>query len=169
MQKISESSVEVLYNKFDNLGKRFTEGFKRIETTEESIWSISSKWRGKFYIILSFCEVAISALALYNVEWSVIQNREDLLDLLQGTFNEINIGIISSVAVIWFLFHLRDVIVMGAYQYFQARNEERRQKREKYRQSVKEEGRQEEQERIQNQVDSLREKVASDEEVIRAI
>ena len=57
---------------------------------------------------------------------------------------------------------------MGAYQYFQDKNEERRQKIEKYRQSLKEEGRWEERERIRNEVDSLREKVAS-EEVIRAV
>ena len=58
---------------------------------------------------------------------------------------------------------------MGAYQYFQDKRDERRQKREKYLQKVKEEGRREERERIQNQVDSLREKGASDAKVIRTV
>lgn len=102
MQKISKSDVQVLCNEFNNLGKGITEGFKRIETTQELIWSINPERRGKFYISLSFCGVAISALTLYNNGWSEIQSWKDWFDLLQETFNEIGIGIISSIAAIWF-------------------------------------------------------------------
>ncbi len=83
MPKISESSVEVLYNEFDNFGKRITEGFKRIETTEESIWSINPKWRGLFYGILSICGVAVSVFTLFAkwCDWSP--------NTLLAVFNEI--------------------------------------------------------------------------------
>ena len=66
MQKISESSVEVLYNGFESLGEYITEGFKRIEITKEPLWAIHSECRVWFHGFLSLLGVAVFAFMLYT-------------------------------------------------------------------------------------------------------
>lgn len=58
--KIRDLNAESLYREFEFLGKRITEGFKRIETTKESIWAIHPKARGWFYGIFTVCRVVVS-------------------------------------------------------------------------------------------------------------
>ena len=90
---------------FDYLGKRITEGLKRIGTTEESIWAIPAKRRGGFYKVLSICVTVASLVTMYAkwCGWSL----NDLLDV----FSDISVGIFSSVVIIWFLFQSGDVFM----------------------------------------------------------
>lgn len=64
MQKISESSVEVLYNEFNNLGKRITEEFKQIETTEESSGQSLQNGEAGFTKFFSICGTVVSLVTM---------------------------------------------------------------------------------------------------------
>ena len=98
------------------------------QSEKESIWSIYSKWRGKFYITFSIFGISISAATLCG-KWSEnFWSWNTLFDLFKvETFNEIGIGIFSSVAVVWFGFQTWEAIV-SAYQSFLDQREARFQK-----------------------------------------
>ena len=99
------------------------------QSEKESIWSIYSKRRGGFYKVLSICGISISAATLGG-KWSEnFWSWNTLFDLFKvETFNEISIGIFSSVAVVWFGFQTWEVIV-SAYQSFLDQREARFQKK----------------------------------------
>lgn len=105
MKRIGDLDVDSFYRAIDFLGERITDSIKRIESTKESIWAIQPKARSWFYGILTVCGIVVSLVTLF-AEWNG-WNPSALL----AVFNEIGIGIFSSVVIVWFLFQATDCVL----------------------------------------------------------
>ena len=164
--KIRDLDDTTLYREFDSLGKRITEGFEKIENTKESIWSINPKARGWFYGILSLCGITVSLVTLF-AKWNG-WNPSALL----AVFNEIGIGIFSSVVIVWFLFQATDWAsprIKSTKIKVMAWGDPYREKlREEGRQEIRQKAHQKEIEKQSRFEQGLREQGVSDEKIRNA-
>ena len=161
MKRIGDLDVDSFYREvdnfrngitegFDKVGDRITKGLERIETTKEPLWAIPSEKRVVFYSITSFCGITVSLVTLC-VKWNGWSPSA-----LLAVFNEIGIGIFSSVIIVWFLFQSGDATMSwgkairdGVYRFGVARGEKKEQKRQsRFEQGLREQGVSEE--KIQN-------------------
>ena len=134
------------------------------EKPKDPIWSLPEESKFKFYNALSICGIVVFIVTIF-AEWNGWSPSA-----LLAVFNEISIGIFSSVVIIWFAFQVIDWIqprletgkaittklikkIMGWGDPY----------REKLREEGRQEGRQEERERM---VKSLKNQNVS-QEIIR--
>lgn len=164
MKRIGDLDVDSFYRAIDFWGERITEGFKRIEITKESIWSINPKARVWFYGILSFVGIAVS---LFTVCTMCGKQDTSWVEVFDALWN----GIIGSVVVVWFGFQVTDwfkVNVLTKIKIMAWGDPAREKLREEGRQEARQEAHQKEMQKQSRFEEGLKNEGVSDETIQNA-
>ena len=131
----------------------------------EPLWSTHSKWRVRFYIVLSICGVAVSVFTLVD-EWSkvvvVLTLADEWSKNCLAIFDVLWERVFGSAVLVWFVFQVTEA-AMSAYQAFLDWRAERLK-------AAEEKGRKEERARVRKWIETgFRQQGLSDEEIQRVL